>query len=73
MEDMDDFDIEEFYDGFEDAIWVEDWVEDNLEEDPYEYYGYNDYNDFYSIRNSPFYDEGLDMDQQSPEFWDDIA
>lgn len=26
----------------------------------------------YNISDSPYYDDGLDMDQQSPEFWDDI-
>lgn len=37
---------------------------------PEEYYGYDVADELGDPEDSPFYEGGLDMDQQSAEFWD---
>ena len=52
---------------------VEDFAEienDSVEED----YSFDndDSNDWSSVNDNPYYNDNLDMDQQSPEFWDNL-
>ena len=35
-------------------------------------YTYNSHQDYPSAYDSPYYNDDLDMDQQSPEFWDSL-
>ena len=51
----------------------EDFAEienDSVEED----YSFDndDSNDWSSVNDNPYYNDNLDMDQQSPEFWDNL-
>ena len=46
-------------------INYEDDVEDDIQYD-------NDYNDNHDIFDSPYYNDDLDLDQQSQDFWDSI-
>ena len=53
-------------DGVEDVEEIEDNVieENYIEEDDSDGWG--------SIDDNPYYNDNLDMDQQSPEFWDNL-
>lgn len=54
-------------DNSDDFVEFEDDFEE--EEDSSE----NDYsNDWGSVNDNPYYNDNLDMDQQSPEFWDNL-
>ncbi|MBE7685495.1 hypothetical protein [Tenacibaculum piscium] len=46
---------------------------DEFDEFEFKNYNYDNYNDDYTRPDdSPYYNDGLDMDQQSPEFWDSL-
>ncbi len=69
-----DDDWEELMD--EDEDWVEltdedeDWNE--CEEDDESAGRYDDWDDECDVTRNPYYNDDLDMDQQSPEFWNSI-
>lgn len=48
-----------------DEIFEEDIVEENYVEE-------DNLNDWGNACDNPYYDDNLDMDQQSPEFWDSL-
>lgn len=61
------------------CLIIEKWGTDNDDFDrdsnynTYDSYDdYNDYDDFTHPDDSPYYNDNLDMDQQSPEFWDSL-
>jgi tetratricopeptide (TPR) repeat protein len=46
---------------------------DNVDDHEQEYDDYDHYQDDYnSVSDNPYYNDNLDMDQQSPEFWDNL-
>jgi tetratricopeptide (TPR) repeat protein len=54
------------------SLLIKGWniIDDTSDyESSYDNYGYNDYS---NPMDSEFYNDALDLDQQSPEFWDDI-
>lgn len=52
-----------------DSESVVEYEEGDVEENNIEVDGYDDWG---SVDDNPYYDDNLDMDQQSPEFWDNL-
>ena len=53
-------DAPEFVEEFEDNVIEENYIEEE------------DFDGWGSIDDNPYYNDNLDMDQQSPEFWDNL-
>ena len=75
-EEDDDELIDMDYKGDNDDDWNElidedeDWNECEEDDEPAD--RYDDWEDEYDITRNPYYNDNLDMDQQSPEFWASI-
>lgn len=52
---------------------IDDYYYHNVKSNNSEYVESECYDEERSIFNSPFYDDNLDLDQQSPDFWDDVV
>lgn len=58
----------------QDSLRAQGWAEEIFEDDVMEeyYIEENDADDWGNACENPYYDDNLDMDQQSPEFWDNL-
>ncbi len=58
----------------QDSLRSQGWAEEIFEDDVAEeyYIEENDADDWGNACDNPYYDDNLDMDQQSPEFWDNL-
>lgn len=58
----------------QDSLRAQGWAEEIFEDDVMEeyYIEENDAEDWGNACDNPYYDDNLDMDQQSPEFWDNL-